>query len=340
MRPLARLGYPILTFAAIFLLGEGIARLLGYRPANPPPDPTAPTAAAVAAWREHPLLGFAPTGGTSKYGTFSITKLANGRRITHPLETYGDTTTRKKAMWIFGCSFTQGWRLNDDETYPWLLQKELPDWEVVNFGVSAYSTLQSLIQLEDALDRGEQRPELAIMAYADFHEQRNTLTRIWRKSMARSLPHGRVKYPYARLGRNGQLEIFHEPFEYLELPLKHYSALLTALETRYDDFVEFRYRSREVSEAILNEMFTLCRAKGIKFAVAGISRSSWTADVLRWCRERSIPVADISVDLKIPGNSFLPQDGHPNAAANRQYAQKLQAFLCKEWIGALPCVQP
>jgi hypothetical protein len=35
---------------------------------------------------------------------------------------------------VGGCSFTQGWGLDDTETYPWLLRPRLPDVGVRNFG--------------------------------------------------------------------------------------------------------------------------------------------------------------------------------------------------------------
>jgi len=39
------------------------------------------------------------------------------------------------------------------KTFPWLLQERFPQYEVVNFGLNGYSTVQSLIQLREALGR-------------------------------------------------------------------------------------------------------------------------------------------------------------------------------------------
>jgi hypothetical protein len=318
----------VLTTAATLALAEGVARLLGYRPSRPAPAPTA--GGGPAAFREHPTLGFVPAPGAARFESpgrfaFTMTKLDSGLRITHALESYTRPRAPKKEIWIFGCSFTQGWFLNDDETYAWRLQEELPDYEVVNFGVSAYGTLQSLIQLREALGRGERAPNLAVMAYADFQDQRNTATRIWRKYMAATL--AGVQYPYARPGPNGELEILRDPFAYREFPFKHHSALMSALETLYDDFVEPRYRSHEVSKMILEEMSRLCRSHAIKLLVAGITGSPGSTEMIAWCRSRGIAATDISVDLSLEENNnrLLSRIcGSPPAPASRRACDRGQ----------------
>src|SRR5690349_15286102 len=52
---------------------------------------------------------------------FRVTHLPNTLRITRPLETYAAPDEREQ-IWLFGCSFTHGWSVNDDETYAWRLQ--------------------------------------------------------------------------------------------------------------------------------------------------------------------------------------------------------------------------
>ena len=40
-----------------------------------------------------------------------------------------------------GCSFTFGWGVDDDHTWPWLLKENLPGYEVVNIGTNGYGKL-------------------------------------------------------------------------------------------------------------------------------------------------------------------------------------------------------
>jgi hypothetical protein len=86
--------------------------------------------------------------------SFNATHLNNSLRITHPLNTYNQSS-KKPEIWILGCSFTYGWSLSDSETYAWLLQEKLPKYEIVNFGVNGYGTLHSFIQFKEALKQGK-----------------------------------------------------------------------------------------------------------------------------------------------------------------------------------------
>src|SRR6266850_3005462 len=91
-------------------------------------------------YRNHPTLGYITEPGEFRFTltggrTFKTTQLINGLRITHPLNTYPGEG--KKEIWIFGCSQTFGWALNDEETFPWLVQEKFTTYEVVNFGMGA-----------------------------------------------------------------------------------------------------------------------------------------------------------------------------------------------------------
>lgn len=51
---------------------------------------------------------------------------------------------------LFGCSFTFGFGMNDDQTWPWLLAKDLgPTWRVENYAYSGFGAQQTLFLLEE-----------------------------------------------------------------------------------------------------------------------------------------------------------------------------------------------
>jgi len=54
----------------------------------------------------------------------------------------------KNKMFIMGCSFTFGQSVSDDKTFPFLLQNDLKDYRVSNFGNPGYSLIQMIIQLK------------------------------------------------------------------------------------------------------------------------------------------------------------------------------------------------
>jgi hypothetical protein len=164
-----------------------------------------------------------------------------------------------------------------------------------------------------------------VIAYAGFHDRRNTLLRARRKQMAAWNKLGILLQPDARLNGENNFTYKMAKLEYREFPLMRVSALSHFLEVNYNQFEEGLYRSQEVSKAIIEEFNRVAEAKGVKLVVAGINAGS--AKMLQELSQEGIATADISVDLKIAANNNLPHDIHPTAIANRQYAEKLEGFL-------------
>ena len=331
--PIKKLSFYLLYLASLLLFSaiaaEGLARLTGHRPwvikqADIRVEP------GGKFYQTHPTLGYRHLAGEFRVTlngayTFKATNLSNTLRITHPLATYPSTDV-KKEIWIFGDSVTYGWSVNDEETFPWLLQQKFPDYEVVNFGVQGYGTLHSLIQLREAL-QNVKKPKLVILSYAAWDDVRNTFIRSRRKMLSIASYLGPVNQPYARLNDDGKLNIFMDAETFREFPLMRYSAFIHALEESYDGYEERHAHSHEVTKAIVKEISALCRANGIEMVVAGLTADSITADMLLYCQREGIRTANIWVDLSIKENNSLPYDTHPSALAHKQYAEKLESFL-------------
>jgi hypothetical protein len=279
---------------------------------------------------QHPLLGYSHLPGaytvTLPSGfSYQATHLPNGLRITHPLETYGRNKL-KREIWIFGCSFTYGLALNDSQTYPWLLQEHFPEYEVVNFGVEGYGTVHSAIQLKEALKAAN--PAAVILAYAGFHDERNTFSRTRRKLFTRWNSLGPLSQPYAWLDAGNSLHFGFGEVWYREFPLAAVSSAALLMDMKYDELEGRFFRSHEVAEALVLYMAELAKTHGAKFFVAGIDRSAAAEQMLKFVRGRGISAIDISVDLKDSENNSGPHDAlHPSALAARRYADRLEEFL-------------
>jgi len=321
----------ILT-ALLAVTAETVLRLRGFQPWQLS-DASVKVTPGGKLYNLHPALGYVHIPGdfTVTLGdvySFHMTHLPNTLRITHPLVTYNEPRPRKE-IWIFGCSFTHGWSLNDHETYPWLLQERFPEYEIVNFGVGGYGTIHSLIQLRGALQTGRV-PAVIVLAYAGWHIERNVFLRNEQKVVAPYNKLGPGVHPYARLEANGNLSYHVTDIEYREFPLMRYSALSHFLEQIYNKYEENYYHIRQVSEALILEMAGMAQKNEIPFVVGGITGSPGTRKMLLLVQQHGFKAVDISVDLNIKENNNLPHDLHPSASANRQYADKLEAFLRAE----------
>jgi hypothetical protein len=317
-----------LVLLVVLVSGEIAARAAGYQPWRVD-DPGIVVEPGGRFFEPHPTLGYRQLPGTFTVRlhtgyTFTVTHGPDTLRATHhPLDSEGDAAARDQ-IWIFGCSITHGWSVDDDETYPWLLQTQMPDMEVVNFGVNGYGTLHSLIQLREALDR-RPKPAVVVLAYAQIHDERNTFTRTRRKSIAPWNRLGTLLQPYARLD-DDRLRIAMAEVEYTEFPAMRSSALSHWAEEFYNRLERRMLRSREVTLAILDEFAAVSRAHDVPMLLAGI-RSPQLAEVLEWARERGIAAADISVDNRDPRYVNLPHDTHPSPLAHAEFAGKLGAAL-------------
>lgn len=311
------------TIAAVGA-AEGLARVAGVRPWYPGPDDTV-VEPGGRLYTPHATLGYAmlPGAFTVRYAdgfTFRITHGPDGLRLTRPLGSSGHGAAG--AAWIFGCSFTHGWALDDGYTYPWLLQRQFPGADVVNFGVDGYGTLQSLIQFREALRRG--RPRVAVLAYARFHDARNTFLRSRRKEVAPYNRLGPLAQPRARLAPDGRLQVAMAEVAYREFPLMRRSALAHLAELAWNRAEALAVHSAAVTRAIIAEMAQEARANGVHFAVAFIHEKPFMQDFLGGL---GVTAIDMAVDLAVPGNTSAPHDLHPSAQANREYAARLAPFL-------------
>src|SRR5262245_31929003 len=119
-------------------------------------------------WRSKEGRFVWPGYGRDRGREIVMTFWDDGLRATAARRTLG-----RPQILIIGCSITQGWALTDEETYPWRLQAEFPDYEILNFGTAGYGTYQSLLALESYLARAETNPALVIYALIEHHEVRN-----------------------------------------------------------------------------------------------------------------------------------------------------------------------
>lgn len=279
--------------------------------------------------RPHPVLGYSLIPGKFKV-TFpsgyscTMTHSEDGHRITHP-PVLGSGQSPKGEIWVFGCSFTYSLSLNDDETYAWQLQERLPEYEIINFGVSGYGTLQALLQFREALKRGT-KPRAVIYAYASFHDERNTFLTKRRVAAGRGIEEMlSIHLPYVRFDREGKLIYLTIDAKPKGLPFVYHSALMRLLEEKLFNLEDYYAHSHEVTKVLIRDFHQLAQENGVEFAVAGIDRDS--REMLRYLRDCGIKTVDISVNLDGKENRNWPHDSHPNAQANQKYAENLERSL-------------
>jgi hypothetical protein len=325
-------GTLIVSFVLATILSEVALRITGFEPRS--------DASAGKGWVIEPEEGLFRYSERRGYaygpGDFVVTLPSglvfrighgpDGLRRTAPLTVHREPVA-KPEVWILGGSFTHGWSVDDDQTYPWKLQELLPETDVVNFGVGGYGTLLSWLQFEEALDL-QPAPAVVVIAYGSFHDERNTWTRSWRRAIAPARPQDARPIPRAVLAGGNSFEVVRQKPGYHAFPLVHVSALSNLLEDKYGRFENrLVLHSRQVTESILLAFRERCAEEGVQLVVAGIMDNDATQRRLEFCAAAGIDTLDISVNLDREGFRNLPHDEHPGSLAHTSYAGRLAAGL-------------
>lgn len=322
--------YVLFLTAVVMGAGEIFARWKGFR-AWQPQRHRVEIQPEGGLYRTHPDYGYTGKTGTFTVRendslTFTLTHDSAGHRITHLPLPLDSSSEKRPEIWIFGCSFTHGWGVNDAETYPWLLQQQIPDFEVVNFGMDGFGTLQSIMQLEEALGIGG-RPAVVVLAYGSFHDQRNVLSRAWEKSVGAFDVLDGMQYPFARLDERGELVIHRKELNYEPWPLQSHLAFVHYLESEDNAREEADLQHHQTTDILLSWFMARCQEYQAPLILAGIYQQERTTEVLERAASRSITTIDMSLPPNDQRYSVLPSDGHPNALAHQYYADTLAKTL-------------
>jgi len=325
-RRLLRCALVATSVAVAVLLGEAGARLAGWRPfrvgplmirAVEPKDFFAPDSE----------LGYVPGPGqfTVTYASgyrYRTTHDARGRRVTAP-EPGGPG---RPEVHVLGDSFTYGWSVEDEATWPWRLQEAMPGVRVVNHAVAGYGTVHHLIQLRRLLER-DRPPSLVLLTWSSLFEERNVLTRRFRKAIV-AYGDQVEAFGYPHVSGLEPLSIRSAPLAYRPPGLVRVSALAHCLETEWSRLESGSGWPRQASRRLLAECVETCRRRGVPVVVVGIYDDAPTRETLAWCASAlDVPVVDVSVDLSRAEFNLLPVDWHPSPLAHAAYSDGVHAFL-------------
>lgn len=233
--------------------------------------------------------------------SFTTTVNKFGRRITKP----EDKVLNKPEIWFFGGSFTFGDGLNDNETFPWIIQENIGSkYDVRNFGVNGYGTLHGLIQFREELKKSLRKPFMVVFVYSPFQLPRNVANPSLLAEYSATFPRAIVE--------DEQLVI-------------QYISPVPENINKPDYSVE---DMQKITKKILLEIKDLCNKNNVK-PVLAIQTFLKNDPIVNYSGKMGFYVADIAVNLE-KKYRLLPFDPHPNANANKLYAQKFLDFLRKK----------
>ncbi|MDY6903055.1 MAG: hypothetical protein SWH61_00070 [Thermodesulfobacteriota bacterium] len=280
------------------------------------------TGSAASICREDPVLGWRNKTGdfTFQNGeekTVHIKLLNSGRRAVAANGT-GHADDREKII-LIGGSFMFGQGLSDEETMAWKLQDKMPEMKVLNYGVQAYGTYQSLLMLEHILPETS-RPSVVIYGFMGHHLERNTAPQYWRAIMNRCSGPA-VYMPYVSLDEKKNL-VRHAPVTFDPGPFIRHLETLKLIYLFYELKFDKPRNTHGIMQRLLLEMRDRCRTYNCQFIVAFLNAPPDIETVYtRFCRNNEINA--IHYDLRgFQQEDLQIDDGHPNAILNTLWADQ------------------
>jgi len=342
------------SLAFALLLAEGLCRVFI-------PDWTPRESERVNFWVFDPRLGWAHRPGQSGemvHQDFTIHVSINHEGYRD--DEYPFNRTDKKRLLVLGDSFAWGFGVEQSERFSELLEKQFPQWEIINLGVSGYSTDQELLVLQTELYRYHPDKVLVLLHRNDFwgnaveeaysyYKPRFELTKDNRLEL-RNVPvpemstHQKLKRwllgktwflgrAYAtvtnvitRLAfRLGSLAALLTPLSTDPLPVNP-SSTPDGTETEPDDGGDYSLR---VTCALLVEMNRLAGTESVTMQLAGFSLDASQSAALSACSaEAGLPFLDMSPTFRARGKEVrFEHDFHWNVAGHQQAAELLAPFL-------------
>lgn len=315
-----------------FLLLEVIVRICGVTPFQTKPYQIESTPERCIL--PNPMYGFGLNPGTfevtvNKKVKYTCTHNEDSLRIC----SYSKPVNVEKKIAIHGCSFTYGMSVDDSLTFPFLLQQAFPKYHFQNYAVPGYGNIQALIKLKQQIQNGD-TPDMMLIGYAGFHEERNALNPHYRQSLYHGFLNSNIenrplfnksKIPYYDIEKGIQYEKWSGLYE--NWLGRSYLASVNTFQNAFEKMQMTMSDEVIVTQHILLEISNLCKDNKIDLVIVNIVKSPKVDYLKVFCGEHDIKLIDIGLELPSEAYSSLPYDIHPNAKAHRIFLERLKGLF-------------
>ena len=330
-----RLLFALYLLLLFFPLLELALRIIQYQPYRHTPFHI--ESAPAFCLLPHPRLGFSLNPGTYEVSVnrglcYQVTHGADSLRISGP-QPQKDSLP---LLFMMGCSYTYGIGVADSQSSPYVLQQLLPHYQIRNYAVPGYGTVQSYLQLQQAIHRNEV-PELVIVNYADFHDERNALSPIFRKTLHMGYERSNAQLsnmmrssniPYlANLGEASQVSWVDWGSIYTNWPGREDFSSINFLQEINDRWTRHTLQPNTRTIEIFQQIQQICQVHNIRFMITGLTSNHSTRQSLCELRSLGMETLDISLDLKNMLYNNYPFDSHPNALAHQVFALRIAEYV-------------
>ena len=280
----------------------------------------------------HNILGWIPKPGVYKFKAhsgeaedFTMTIMKHGMRYSGKYE-----KNYNKTIATFGGSFTQGAAVDDEDNFPFFLQKELrkKSIRIENYGVAGYGTYQSLLKLERILSK--RKFDLIIYSFISHHEYRNIGDEYWLKMLSKFSKRGHFYLPYVSQNRKGEL-VRKKPISYIKLPLREKLVIVNKIEKR---IMKLKFYSpytdpKIVTQKLIRDMKGLSEKNNSKFLLVNLSNDNNIVQNYKYFFNKE-KINYINCAINFDNTTTVKNEGHPNRKAHKIFSKCILDFINKK----------
>jgi lysophospholipase L1-like esterase len=256
-------------------------------------------------------LGWFPIENTSK--EFTGTRLIHVKSNTDGFRDAEHGTKKKKRIAFLGDSFVWGYDVEYGERFTEYLQQRMPDWEIINMGVSGYSTDQELILIKKWFDHYE--PDIVFLVFCDndwLGNRTNKMYNYYKSYFSftgdKLIEHG------APIEKSTRYFITKYPI-LMRSRLVQYIIEITRPKTIY---------VKDPATALVEEINTFIESKGARFYIA-FTNDNGMADHSELCKIRNIPYLLLTNEFRYQKNGY-----HWTPEGHEFVSNKIYKFLSRQ----------
>ncbi|NQX98670.1 MAG: hypothetical protein HRT73_12445, partial [Flavobacteriales bacterium] len=273
----------------------------------------------------------------NKEHTYTVLHTLDSLRSTGRLLVEGAATVGLPIIEFQGCSFTYGMGVDDEDTYPFILQQQFPNLIIKNYAKPGYGQVQALKHLVQSIEDKKQ-PDYFILNYLSFHDERNSMNKNYRQKIKMGydmylknnsiVGENQYNYPYASISnRVLQLKKVAIKSIYDHFPLRDKLTTVNLIENSYNRFQINEDQDDVITKKLLEKINTLCLQNGVKLVVTYMEKNIPTKEVITYCESLEIATIDITVDFNDHVYTNYPLDPHPSPLAHQVFAEKLLGYF-------------
>jgi hypothetical protein len=232
------------------------------------------------------VLGYRMNPGKYHFKQFAseydITINSNHHRVTSPNDT--DTGTDKPRIFFLGGPSTFGHGVDDDETYPFLMQLRLPSYKIVNLAQLNVGLAENYAQFVSL--NNIKKGDVVVYVYHSRHDDRAKQLVKKFNNPGPNLSNLVEKFYYITLDTNLRMQL--HKFKHHHWPFSRYSAFTNYLEESFNAKLNFSDGTHDIAEKAVRSMAQICRERGCNFMLVYWRKDEYQQSTLDYCRQNGV----------------------------------------------------